>query len=59
MEHRKRLVAVDWSLGVLSLLSHRRNNNHAIRNISNNGEGYAPSGTESGVTRCLFGREII
>ena len=23
------------------------------------GVGYAPSGTESGITRCLFGRERI
>ena len=34
MEYRKRLVAVDWFLRVLSLPSHIRNNNQAIRNIS-------------------------
>ena len=35
MEYRKKLVAVDWSLGVLSPPSHRRNINQAIRKISN------------------------
>ena len=35
MEDRKILVAVDWCTGVLSLPSHRRNNEQTIRKISN------------------------